>query len=165
MKDKNGVTIKTGHIVKRGGKVRYADGMKYKLSKKSWVVSRVENDTLFYTKSFTSWDGTPVTEEVKLSLPKHDGDFLVVGDEKGLFEEHRPIKKVVAVDPGSVGENYRVKQDVDAQNWKEGDIVKIHGKVSEKTLNKGILEKVPNTLEHKHVLVVVDPVKLQGKQN
>ena len=60
---------------------------------------------------------------------------------------------------------YRVHGDIDAQNWKEGDIVLIHGKVGKETIDSGKLERVPDTLGHKHVLIVVDPVRVFGNTN
>lgn len=60
--------------------------------------------------------------------------------------------------------NYKVLKDIDEKGWKEGDIVKIHGEVSEGTIERGYLEEVDNDLEHKHTLVVVDTIKLNLTQ-
>lgn len=155
MKDKDGQEIKVGSMVKRCGFVRYADGPRYKVSKKTWLVSKIE-DGLFYKDE----NGN----DVKLGC-KEGIEFLVVGDEKGFFKEHAAVAKVVKIDGGGVGQKYRVHGDIPAQHWKDGEIVLIHGNVSKETIDSGKLELVPDSVEHKHVLIVVDPVRVKGVFN
>lgn len=149
MKDINQVEIKVGDFVKRKGKVQYADGLKEKLSKKTWVVSKIENDQIYYLDE----NGN----DIHLNVPSIEGGFLVVPE--GVFEAQEGIKA------GGVPGNYRVHGDVADKGWKDGDIVKIYGQVSDATLKSGKLEKVPDTEPHKHVLIVADVVKLLGNQN
>lgn len=149
MKDKNGVEIKVGDLVKRYGLVQYADGLKGKISKKTWRVSKIEGDQLFYLDE----NGN----DTLLPLPKQEGAFLVVSPAE--------LTPVVGINPGGVPLKYRVHGDNETQNWKDGDIVQIFGNVSKETIDAGTLERVPDTLEHKHVLVVADPLKVFGNSN
>lgn len=163
MKDKNNIEIKVGDLVKRCGFVQYApdfpgdDGRRYKVSKKTWLISKIEDGSLFYKDE----NGN----DMPLALPKDEGAFLVVGNDGKFFPEHAPIKKVVNIAAGGVGQKFRVHGDVAAQNWKDGEIVLIHGKVSKETLDSGKLELVPDSVEHQHVLIVADPVKVFGNAN
>lgn len=157
MKDKNKIEVKAGDLVKRCGYVMYADGRRFKISKKTWLISRVEKNKLFFM------DGDIETE---LRRPKDEGNFIVIGDiKKGVSKEFNDVAKILTVSPGSVEEKYRVLKDVPKHNWREGDIVQIIGKVSFETLEKGWLEKVDKDTKHKHVLIVVDPISLQNKSN
>lgn len=149
MKDTYGVEIKVGDLVKRSGKVMYADGLKFKISKKTWKVSKIENNELYYTDE----NGN----DVKLNIPAVEGGFLVVTED--VFQ---PVQGVKA---GGVPQKYRVHGDVKDKNWKDGDIVQIFGQVSKETIDSGKLEKVPDSVEHKHVLIVADVIKLFGNQN
>ena len=135
--------------MKRQGKVMYAIGLKLKLSKKTWKISKIENDELYYTDE----NGN----DIHLAVPKVEGGFLVVSE--AVFEPVRGIKA------GGVPQKYRVHGDVKEQDWKDGDIVQIFGNVSKETTDSGKLERVPDTEPHKHVLVVADSVKLFGNQN
>lgn len=160
MKDNNGIEIQPGDLMKRCGYVRYApdgqgdDGRRFKVSKKTWLISKVEGDTLFYKDEGGN--------DISLTLPKDEGVFLVVGRDEKFLPEYAPVKKVVRIDAGSVGQKYRVHGDIPAQNWNDGDIVLIHGKVAKETFDSGKLELVPPTVEHQHVLIVAGPVKVFG---
>lgn len=160
---KNKEDIKAGDLVKRAGYVQYAPdfsgdtGRRYKVSKKTWLISKVENGELYYQDE----NGN----DIRLSLPKDEGAFIVVGKEGKFRPEHAPIKKVVKIDGGGVGQKYRVHGDIPTQNWKDGDIVLIHGKVSKETIDAGKLERVPDTVPHAHVLIVADPIKVFGNAN
>ena len=149
MKDKNGIEIKGGDLVKRCGYVMYADGLKYKISKKTWKISKIEEGNLYYADE----NGN----DVYLPIPKRDGAFLVVNEDN--------FKSVTGISPGGVPQKYRVHGDDKKMGWKDGDIVQIHGNVSEQTQKSGKLERVPDSLEHKHVLVVADPLRVFGKAN
>lgn len=149
MKDRDNVEIKVGDFVKREGNVLYADGWKKKLSKKTWKISKIEGEKLYYTDE----NGN----DVELPLPKNEGAFLVVPE--AVFE---PIQGIKA---GGVPSKYRVHGEVEDKDWKDGDIVQIFGNVSKETLDSGRLEKVPDSVEHKHVVVVADPLKVFGNQN
>lgn len=149
MNDNNNVEIKVGDLVKRTGKVLYADGWKHKISKKTWKISKIEDGKLYYTDE----NGN----DTELTVPKHEGGFLIVSEAD--FAPTQGIK------PGGVPIKYRVHGDVEEKGWKDGDIVQIFGNVSKETLDSGKLEVVPDTLNHKHVLIVVDPLKVFGKQN
>ena len=153
MTDKNGVEIRAGHLVKREGLVLYADGFKRKVSKKTWVVSKVEDGKVFYQDENDT--------DILLPCPKNEGAFLIVGDENGVFPEHQI--ESVNITLGGVGQKYRVHGDVPEKDWKDGDIVLIHGTVSKDTIDAGTLELVPDTVAHKHVLIVVDTVLLNNK--
>ncbi len=145
--------MKQGDFVKRAGLVLYADGLKRKVSKKTWLVSKVEGDKVF----FRDENGN----DVLLALPKNEGEFIVVGDENGLFPEY---EKPAFIDlGGGIEQKYRVHGDIEEKNWKDGDIVLIHGKVSQETIDSGRLELVPNSVPHQHVLIVVDPILLNNK--
>lgn len=161
MKDKNKVEIKVGDYVKRCGYVQYADGKKYKVSKNTWVISKVDGDNIYYSVTFKDYKGDDVTEDVLLKKPKDDGDFLVIGNEKdGLNKENSPINKTIVIEEGSVAGVYKILKDVSDKNWKAGEVVKIHGKVSFDTLKNGYLEKIGDNVKHQHILVVVDPIKV-----
>lgn len=149
MKDRDNVEIKVGDFVKREGLVQYADGWKKKLSKKTWKVSKIEDEKLYYTDENGNY--------VELPVPKHEGAFLIVPD--AVFE---PIHGIKA---GGVPQNYRVHGDNKSHNWKDGDIVQIYGNVSDDTIKKGTLERVPDDTDHKHVLIVADPIKVFGNTN
>ena len=149
MKDTQGVEIKVGDLVKRSGKVMYADGLKFKISKKTWKVSKIENDELYYTDE----NGN----DVHLAVPKVEGGFLVVSE--AVFEP------MVGVKAGGVPQKYRVHGDVKDKGWKDGDIVQIFGQVSKETIDSGKLERVPDSVEHKHALIVADVIKLMGNTN
>ncbi|RJQ33895.1 hypothetical protein C4568_03780 [Candidatus Parcubacteria bacterium] len=153
MTDKNGVEIRAGHLVKREGLVLYADGLKRKVSKKTWLVSKVEDGKVFYQDE----NGN----DTLLPCPKNEGAFLIVGDESGVFPEHQI--QTVNITLGGVGQKYRVHGDVPEKDWKDGDIVLIHGTVSKDTIDSGKLELVPDSVEHKHVLVVVDAISLNNR--
>lgn len=160
MKDKNGAEIGVGALVKRCGYVRYADGLKYKVSKKTWVISTVGKnkhgeDALFYKDE----NGNEVT----LASPKNEGAFLVVGDSNGFFPEHTLSEKIIKITSGGVGQKYRVHGDVKERDWKDGDIVLVHGDVSKETIASGKLERVPDSIPHKHLIIVADPIKVFGK--
>jgi len=148
MKDKNGIEIKVGDLVKRCGFVQYADGLKYKLSKKTWRISKIEGDTLFYADEYGN--------NSELRRPANEGDFIVVN------EESTPVP---FVRPSGVPHKYRVHVDYGKKNWKIGDIVLIYGQVGEETLKSGKLERVPDSEEHKHVLIIVDPLQVLGNAN
>lgn len=165
MNDKNDKAIEPGCYVKRCGKVLYADGLRFKVSKKTWLVSRVEDGRLFYESRFLDHRGEEVVEEVELKRPKIDGNFIVVGDADGLAPEFAPPLKVIKVSEGSVAQNYRVLKEVKEQGWKQGDIVQIIGKVAFDTLHEGFLELVGKDVPHKHVLIVVDPIRLNNRLN
>ena len=165
MIDLNNKEITAGALVKRSGYVQYADGRRHKISKKTWRISRVEKEKLYYKEILVDTFGVEVENEVELRRPKDEGNFLVVGDSKGFFKEYAEVDKIVKITLGSVGEIYKVLKDVTGKNWKAGEYVKIHGKVSFETLEKGILEKVDSNTKHQHVLVVVDPVKILGIAN
>lgn len=149
MKDKNNIEIKVGDFVKRYGLVQYADGLKGKISKKTWKVSKIEGDQLFYLDE----NGN----DMILPLPKQEGAFLVVSPDQ--------FEPVPGIKPAGVPLKYRVHGDNKAQGWKDGDIVQIHGTVSKETIDAGTLERVPDTEPHKHVLIVADPLKVFGNQN
>jgi len=149
MKDKNNLQIKVGDLVKKCGDVQYADAKRYKISRKTWQVSAITGNELYYN------DGIQDSR-----IPRAKGiDYLVVGDEKGYAPEYAPVTKVIAVTAGAVGGNYEVLKDIKEQNWKKGDIVKIHGTVSFDTLEKGFLKQVDDSIKNKHTLVVVDTIK------
>lgn len=146
--------MKQGDFVKRAGLVLYADGLKRKVSKKTWLVSKVEDGTPF----FKDENGN----EVALKLPKNEGEYIVVGNEvDGISPEFIAPEGVEG--SGGVTQKYRVHGNFSEKGWEDGDIVQISGKVSKETLESGKLELVPNTEPHKHVLVVVDPVLLNNK--
>lgn len=166
MKDKYKNEIKAGDLVKRCGYVEYADGRRFKISKNTWLISRVEGKKLFFTETIKDTLGNAVQSERELQRPKDEGDFIVVGDaKKGLRPEFKEKLKVVKLGAGSVAENYRVLKDVPDKNWKVGEIVQIFGKVAFETLEKGWLEKVDKEMPHKHVLIVVDPISLNNRVN
>ena len=165
MTDKNGREIKTGDLVKRCGFVRMADGMRYKVSKNTWKISKVEDDKLYFESRFLDVRGNEVVEDKHLPRPKHEGDFLVVGDENGAFPDFLGEIEAIAVSAGSVEEKYRILKDVPECNWKVGEIVSITGKVGFATLEGGWLEKVDKDTPHKHVRIVVDPIQINNKLN
>lgn len=140
MKDRNGVEIKKGDYIKRVGLVTYADGQKEKISKKTWLVGEANGELVF--------------------PPKAEGiDFLIVGNEvEGFKPEYSPVIDLISISEGYVAGNYRVLKEIESKDWKAGDIVKIHGKVSKETLEGGFLEKVSDELQNKHLLIVVDPI-------
>lgn len=147
--------MKEGDLIKRAGLVLYADGYKRKVSKKTWLVSKVE-------------DGQPLYKDengndVLLPLPKNEGEYIVVGDENGVFPEHQAIEGIER--GGGVTQKYRVHGDIPEKGWEDGDIVAITGKVSQETIKSGKLELVPDTEPHKHVLIVVDAVLLNKEVN
>lgn len=150
-KDKNGIEIKEGDLLKKVGFVKYADGLKLKISKKTWAVTK-----------------DPATGELVLPTLAEGIEFLVVGNlTDGLKEEYKSIELGgVPVVSAPVGVVYRVLKRVESQNWNAGDIVKIHGKVSIETLQNGILEAYNGDKPVQHVIVVVDPIKVgvQAKQ-
>lgn len=149
MKDKNGAEIKEGDIIKRVGKVLYADGLKEKVSKKTWVAQEVYGQLVLPTKG----EGV---------------EFLVIGNlnEGGVKEEYLPlVAEKITINGGSVAENYRVLKDIESKGWQRGDIVKIAGKVSKETLDSGVLERCDDALPNKHVLIVVEPVAINSKAN
>lgn len=155
MKDKNGIEIMVGSLIKRCGNVRFADGLKYKISKKTWQVSKIEDGTLYYLDE----NGN----HTKLSLPKNEGAFLVVGDENGVSPEHA---KPSFIDlGGGVAQKYRVHGNIEEKGWQDEDIVLIHGKVSQEMIDSGVLELVPDSVQHQHVLIVVDALKAFAKNN
>ena len=156
MKDKEGTIIKVGDLVKRCGKVLYADGLRSKISKNSWLVSKIEGGELYYN------DGE---RDVKLARPKVEGDFIVVGDSKGISKDFKDVPKVLTIEAGSVQEKYRVLKELKDKGWKKGDVVAITGKVSFDTLEKGWLELVDKDTPNKHSLIVVDSLKVHGKAN
>ena len=164
MKDINDNEIKIGDYVKRYGLVKYADGLKPKISKKTWIVSKIENDELFYESRFLDWKGEEVVEDVRLPRPSKEGGFLVIGDENGLKDEFIS-PETLKIDVGTVAGVYRVLKDIKEQNWKAGEIVKIHGKISFETLEQGFLEKVADSVKHQHVLVVVDTIIMNKNIN
>ena len=147
--------MKAGDLVKRAGLVLYADGWKRKVSKKTWLISKVEDGKVFYKDE----NGN----DTLLPLPKNEGEFIVVGDENGVFPEH--LENEVTVRGGGVSQKYRVHGDLSDKNWKDGDIVQITGKVSQETLDSGKLELVPDSVPHQHVLIVVDPILLNNALN
>lgn len=155
--------IKVGSLIKRAGYVQYADGRRYKVSKKTWRVSKVEEGKLFYSQTTTDVHDNEIVEDVELKIPKDDGEFIVVGDENGVFEQYLPKDNTISV--GSVAGKYRVLKDVEERDWKIGDVVSIVGKVAFSTLENGVLEKVSDDTEHKHVLIVVDPISVFGSTN
>lgn len=158
MKDKNGNEIKVGHLVKRCGYVQYADEKRYKISKKTWLISKVGNGELYYEDRFIGSDGREVVHDAPLKVPKDEGSFIIVGDkDKGVSKEFLPTESVVEA---PVGQNYRIHKEDKKKDWKVGDIVRIHGRVAKEVIDRGDLEKVPDTIEHKHTLVVVDPIKI-----
>lgn len=140
MLDKNNKEIKAGDFVKLVGKVQYADGLKEKLSKKTWIIGS------------------------NLELPEiSEGmDFLIVGSTTdGLLPEYAPMQEgMLKIEEGTVPRHYKVLKDVDSKNWKRGEIVRVVGSVSKETLEQGFLEEVPDSVSHQHVLVVVDPIKI-----
>lgn len=159
MKDKENSEIKVGDLVKKCGYVTYADGAKYKISKKTWQVSKVEGDNLFYRELGVDVKGQEIEQDAL--IPRKEGiEFLVVGDGKGLKKEYKTTPKVLKIDAGSTGGNYRVLKDIEDKKWKVGDVVRIHGKVSFETLEKGYLEKVSDDLPNKHALIVADLIKV-----
>lgn len=158
MKDKEKNEIKVGDLVKKCGYVTYADGPRYKVSRKTWQVSKIEDDRLFYRESVVDWRGETLEQDVP--IPKAEEiEFLVVGDSKGFKKGFAP-DKVLKIDAGSVAEKYRVLKDVKDKDWKKGDIVNIVGKVSFETLEGGWLEKVDKDTPHKHNLIVVDSARV-----
>lgn len=136
------IELKQGDIVKIKGKVLYADGLKEKISKKTWVVEEKDGGL------------------VLPNLAEGEECILIGNQEQGIFPEFLPLMDIVKIDQGSVPQNYRVLKDVDEKGWKKDDIVKITGNVAKETLEGGWLEKVADNLPHKHVLIVVDPIKL-----
>lgn len=160
MIDKNGTEIKAGDLIKRCGYVEYADGKRFKVSKNTWVVSKIEDDRVFYESRFPNSRGVEVVEDVEIKLPKDNGSFLVVGNGYELLPEYQPTGMVLA---GSVEDKYRVLKPVVERGWDVGDVVSIVGKVSTETLENGWLEKVGKDTPNKHVLVVVDAIKLNNK--
>ncbi len=149
MKDRNGVEIEVGSLVKRYGKVLYADGLKAKLSKKTWRVSKIENDTIYYADEHGN--------DTILPLPKNEGAFQVISEEE--------FAAIPRIKPGGVPLKYRVHEDIADKGWQIGDIVQIYGNVSDDTLKSGKLERVPDETPHKHVIVVADPLKVFGNAN
>lgn len=138
MKDENGVEIKVGDYVKRAGYVQYADGLKYKISKKTWKVSRIDGDNLYYLDE----NGN----DTVLTLPAREGSFIMVDHET----------TIEGVKPTGIPQKYRVHGDVPERGWKDKEIVLIYGAVSDTKK----LEPVPDTEHHTHVLVVVDPLRV-----
>lgn len=164
MKDKNQKEIQVGDLVKKQGLVKYADGERMKVSRKTWQVSKIENGQPYYQETITDWQGKEVVQDVPITCA--DGiELVVVGDAKGISKEYKNQAKMLAIEPGTVAENYRVLKEVTQYNWKEGEIVKIVGKVSFETLEKGYLEKVEPNVKHKHVLVVADPARVGVTNN
>lgn len=141
MEDINKVEIKAGDLLKKVGKVEYADGLKEKISKKTWIVKEIDGELVLPHKA-------------------EDVEFLIVGNEEtGLLPEFLPFQDgVVTIGAGSVPQKYKVLKDVEKQGWKTGDVVQIIGKVSQETLTNGFLVQVSDDTPHKHVLVVVDPI-------
>lgn len=160
--DKN--EIKVGDVVRQLGEVEYADGVKEKFSKKMWKVSKIEDGILYHSVTFQDELGREFTQDEPISLDP-DTKYLVVGDNKGARNEYKEKGKVIKVKPGGVPQNYRVLKDIKDYGWKEGDIVKVVGRVSFETLEGGYLEEVSNDLKNKHVHIVVDPVKVQLATN
>jgi len=137
--------IKAGDLVKKVGIVRYADGEREKVSKKTWVV--VEQDGVL--SLLLNGDISPVKKEDR---------YIVVGNtKKGLDKDFAPIQGVSA---GSVPVKYRIHKDFKDKGWKKGDIVQIVGKISQETIDSGVLEQVSDKVPHKHVQIVVDPVQV-----
>lgn len=136
MLDKNKKEIKEGDLIKLVGMVQYADGLKEKISKKTWIF------------------------EGELPEKTDDMQYLVVGNtETGLSPEYLPFQEgVITIDAGSVPVKYKVLKDIPEKGWEKGDVVQITGKVSKETLENGFLEQVDDKTPHKHVLVVVDPI-------
>lgn len=142
MLDKNKKEIKAGDLVKLVGIVKYADGDKEKISKKTWVVGERDG---------------------QLDLPEaSEGmSYLIVGSkEYGIFPDFLPLFDTIDVSEGSVPQNYRTLKDIEDKGWKKGDIIRIVGRVSKETLKQGWLEEVSNDIKNKHTLIVVDPIKL-----
>lgn len=165
MKDKNGVEIQTGMLLKRCGNVRMADGLRYKVSKHTWKVSKVEDGKVFYESKFIGNKEEEIVEDLELKLPKEEGSFLVVGDENGLYDEFVEKESVAVIKVGSVSEKYEVLKDIPDRGWKTGDVVSIVGKVSFDTLSNGWLKLVDKSKPHKHVLIVADPIQMGVTQN
>lgn len=137
MKDKNDIEIKVGDLIKLVGFVQYADGLKEKVSKKTWIVEDLNN----------------------LPEKTEDMSYLVIGNTTdGIKPEFIHSLDLVKISTGSVPQNYEVLKDIKEKDWKVGDIVKITGKVSKETLENGFLKEVSNDKAHKHVLIVVDPI-------
>lgn len=156
--DKEGKEIQVGNLVKKYGPVQYADGVREKYSKKTWVISHVDEDGVYWTDEH----GNPVPLTCKEGF-----SLVVVGHvDTGYSEEYAQIQDdAVVVRAGSVGQKYRVLKDVDSQGWKAGDLVMIHGTVGKETLERGVLERYDGDEEHKHVIVVADPVKVRNAVN
>lgn len=140
MLDKNNKEIKAGDFVKLIGMVQYADGLKEKISKKTWIVG----------------------ENLELPEVSEGMSLLIVGSEKeGLLPEYAGFQEgMLKIGAGSVPQHYRVLKDVDSQNWKRGEIVRIIGSVSKETLENGFLERVADTVPHQHVMIIAEPVKI-----
>jgi len=156
MNDKNKVEIKVGDMVKRCGMVRYADGLRFKISKNTWIISKIEDGELYYEEG---------GEHIRLARPKVEGDFIVIGDSKGVNKEFKPTIPNITIEAGSVQEKYRVLKDVKDKKWKKGDVVAITGKVAFETLKNGWLEKVDKDTPNQHNLIVVDPIRVIGRAN
>lgn len=137
--------------MKRVGPVMYADGPRTKVSKKTWLIHEIGDDeTLYYLEN---GELRPLTLAPEIK-------FLVVGDEEnGIREEFLHNDENVVITDAPVGEVYEVLKDISQHNWKKGELVRIHGKVSKETLENGYLVLYKGTKPHQHVLVVVDPVK------
>lgn len=166
MKDKEKNTIKVGDLVKKTGYVTYADGDRYKVSRKTWRVSKVEDGKVFYREKIVDFLGREIEQDTPIPYGKdakgNQVEFLVVGDAKGFSKGYKDVPTTLKIDAGSVAEKYRVLKDVKSKKWAKGDVVQIVGKVSFDTLEKGYLEKVSADVPHKHVLVVADTARIRG---
>lgn len=136
-------TIEVGDLVKKTGLVNYADGARVKISKKTWEIVADE-------------DGNPVLPTLAEGI-----ELIVVGNVKdGLDPEYAPVEiDGVPIISAPVGVVYRALKDVESQNWKAGELIKIHGKVSKETLENGVLEVYTGETPPQHVLVVVAPIQ------
>lgn len=169
MKDKNNIDIKVGDLIKKTGFVKYADGDRYKISRKTWRVSKVEGDKVFYREQTQDFLGREIEQDVPLPYGKDAKgnlvEFLVVGDSTGFSKDFQENVKELKINAGSVQEKYRVLKDIPDKQWKKGEIVAITGKVSFETLENGWLEKVSADVPHKHTMVVVDTARIRGLTN
>lgn len=160
MTDLNNKEIKVGDLIKRCGYVTYADGPRFKYSKKTWLVSKIDSCNKCDGECQHPYYKDENGNDMKLGA-KEGIQYVVVGNEEnGLDKEYEPVDDVIKIGVGSVESNYEVLKDIKKRNWFKGDIVKIIGNVAFESLEQGYLKEVSLNIPHKHILIVADNIKV-----
>lgn len=143
MIDKNGVEIKAGDLVKKTGFVVYAHGPREKVSKKTWVATEKDGVLGLFLNDWEPFDS------------KEGVEYIIVGSvNKGMEKKYTPLSEVAV---SAVFEKFKLLKDVPSKGWKKGDVVQTNGKVAK---DDTTFEWVADNVQHQHVLVVVDPIKV-----